>query len=191
MNRRILSLIASSTETLCALGLEADLVGRSHECDFPPSVDKLPICSEPKFDIHGSSLEIDQRVKDALRDALSVYRVYVDVLKGLQPTHIITQDQCEVCAVSLKDVEAAVCYVPHSSPKIVSLAPNSLEDIYAGILEMAASLGVEDRGQDLILDMQTRLKTLSEQFSVISAKPSIGRLRRVDRTLYGGSDLGP
>mgnify|MGYP002629922614 CR=1 FL=1 len=185
-DRRILSLIASSTETVCALGLEADLVGRSHECDFPPSVERLPICSEPKFDIHGSSLEIDQRVKDALRDALSVYRVHADVLKALQPTHIITQDQCEVCAVSLKDVEAAVCDVLDSSPKIVSLAPNSLEDIYAGILEMATSLGVADRGQNLVRDMQSRLKIIGEQYSTISQKPSVVCVEWIDPFMPAG-----
>ena len=127
MNRRILSLIASSTETVCALGLEADLVGRSHECDFPPSVEKLPICSEPKFDIHGSSLEIDQRVQDTLQNALSFSRVFIDELERLQPTHIVTQDQWEVCAVSFTDVETAVKELTGCDQKVISLAPTALK----------------------------------------------------------------
>ena len=105
--QRIISLIASSTETICELGFEEQLVGRSHECDYPPSVLDLPACSEAKFYLNGSSLEIDQRVKDTLQNAISVYKVFADELERLKPTLIVTQDHCEVCAVSFKDVEAA------------------------------------------------------------------------------------
>ena len=65
-------------------------------------------CSEPKIDVHGTSREIDERVKSLAGEAISIYRVFPDVLRRLEPTHIITQTQCEVCAVSLKDVEAAM-----------------------------------------------------------------------------------
>src|SRR5215467_12508798 len=118
---RIVSLIASSTEIVCALGFEEHLVGRSHECDFPPSVKRLPICTEPKFSTDGTSYEIDQRVKAILQEGLSVYRVKSNLLHELAPDIIITQSQCEVCAVSLKDVEQAVCEVLPSRPRIVSL----------------------------------------------------------------------
>src|SRR5215470_9081767 len=104
---RIVSLIASATEIVCALGAESEMVGRSHECDFPSSVKRLPVCTSPKFEIDGLSYEIDQRVKAILQEALSVYRVDADLLERLRPTHIVTQSQCEVCAVSLKDVEQA------------------------------------------------------------------------------------
>src|SRR5215831_9462446 len=106
---RIVSLIASATEIVCALGFEDHLVGRSHECDYPESVRRLPVCTAPKFDVHGSSADIDRRVKGILQDSLSVYRVDVDLLKRLRPDVIVTQSQCEVCAVSLRDVEQAVC----------------------------------------------------------------------------------
>src|SRR5438132_653090 len=99
---RIVSLIASSTEMVCALGLEADLVGRSHECDFPPQVTRLPVCTAPKFDVEGTSYEIDQRVKAILQEGLSVYRVDAERLAALRPDVILTQTQCEVCAVSLR-----------------------------------------------------------------------------------------
>src|SRR5262249_15125450 len=95
---RIVSLIASATEIVCALGFEDDLVGRSHECDFPPSVRRLPVCTQPKFDIHGTSREIDERVKGLVRDGLSVYRVDEALLRELEPDVIVTQSQCEVCA---------------------------------------------------------------------------------------------
>src|SRR5262245_3176639 len=106
---RIISLIASATEIICALGFEDDMVGRSHECDFPASVKRLPLCTSPKFQVEGLSYQIDQRVKAILQEALSVYRVDAQLLESLRPTHIVTQSQCEVCAVSLNDVEQAVC----------------------------------------------------------------------------------
>src|SRR6266511_5960772 len=105
---RIVSMIASATEIVCALGFESDLVGRSHECDFPPSVKRLPVCTAPRFEVHGSSLQIDQRVKSLLEQALSIYRVDAELLRLLQPDVIVTQSQCEVCAVSEKDVEEAL-----------------------------------------------------------------------------------
>src|SRR5437763_4905320 len=95
---RIISLIASATEIVCALGFEDQLVGRSHECDYPPSVTRLPVCTAPRFDIHGSSAAIDRSVKQLLQEATSVYRVDAELLKALQPEVIVTQAQCEVCA---------------------------------------------------------------------------------------------
>ena len=121
---RILSLIPSSTEIVCALGFENQLIGRSHECDFPSSVQKLSSCTAPKFKVEGTSAEIDQRVKSILKNALSVYQIDEKKLQQMQPDIIITQAQCEVCAVSLKDVENAVCEWVESHPQIVSLEPN-------------------------------------------------------------------
>src|SRR5205085_1517514 len=118
---RVVSLIASATEIVCALGFEADLVGRSHECDFPESVRRLPVCTAPKFDVSGSSAEIDRQVKSLVRDALSVYRVEEQLLSDLEPDVIVTQSQCEVCAVSERDVERAVCGWLQRCPKIVTL----------------------------------------------------------------------
>src|SRR5207253_1716535 len=83
---RIVSLIASATEIVCALGFEDELVGRSHECDYPPAVKRLPVCTSPKFEVEGLSYEIDQRVKAILQEALSVYRVDAAQLEALRPT---------------------------------------------------------------------------------------------------------
>ena len=80
---RIVSLIASATEIVCTLGCEEQLVGRSHECDFPKSVKRLPACTAPKFDVAGSSCAIDERVKALLQEGLSVYRVDAERLKEL------------------------------------------------------------------------------------------------------------
>ena len=119
-------MIASGTEIVCSLGWGDDLVGRSHECDFPPSVLDLPVCTSPKFTVEGSSADIDRRVVTTLGSEGSVYNVDAGLLAKLEPDLVITQDQCEVCAVSLEDVETA-CSAMTSSPKIVALNPSSLD----------------------------------------------------------------
>src|SRR5271168_2548551 len=126
---RIVSLIASATEIVAALGFADQLVGRSHECDFPASVRGLPVCTEPKFNTEGTSYQIDQRVKAILQEGLSVYRVDAERLRQLQPDLIVTQAHCEVCAVSLRDVEQALCYWTAAAPQVVSLQPNALADV--------------------------------------------------------------
>jgi iron complex transport system substrate-binding protein len=160
---RIVSLIASATEIVCALGFEDSLVGRSHECDFPESVKRLPACTEPKFNVHGTSAEIDERVKTLLRQALSIYRVDADKLRQLRPDVIVTQVQCEVCAVSLKDVEEAVCSWVDSRPRIVSLAPNALTDVWVDIGRVADALGAAERGQALVRRLQQRMTGIAQR----------------------------
>jgi iron complex transport system substrate-binding protein len=156
-NLRIVSLIPSATEIVAALGLTDALVGRSHECDYPATVQSLPICTEPKFNPEGSSSEIHDRVTDLLQSALSVYRVKTEVLEQLQPTHILTQAQCEVCAVSLSDVEQAVDALTHSYPQIISLQPNRLAEVWADIQRVAEALGVD--ANPSIAGLQQRVET--------------------------------
>jgi iron complex transport system substrate-binding protein len=143
---RIVSLIASASEILSTLDLTGNQVGRSHECDFPPEILTLPICTSPAFPTDGSSAEIDQRVKQRVADALSVYEVSREMLDALQPTHVITQTQCRVCAVSLEDVERALTGWVTSRPKLVALEPNALADIWSDIQRVAVSCGVPERG---------------------------------------------
>jgi len=160
---RIVSLIASSTEIVCALGLEKNLVGRSHECDFPPSVESLPACSEPKIQINASSKDIDRQVKDIVRDSLSVYSVHKDVLKELKPDLIVTQDQCDVCAVSLKDVEQAVSDWVESKPQIVSLKADDLEGIFKSIEIVGQAAGVLDKSKEVVKRLNERMRTIEQQ----------------------------
>lgn len=160
---RIVTLIASATEIVTALGFESRLVGRSHECDYPPSVDALPVCSSSKIDIAAPSRAIDDQVRTIVTDGLSVYRVDPDLLNRLAPTVIVTQTQCEVCAVSLKDVEAAVCELVTSKPAIVSLAPMSLDDVWTDIRSVAAALGAPERGEGLVESLRARLAAVRER----------------------------
>ena len=185
--RRIVSLIASSTEIVCALGLERDLVGRSHECDFPPTVKTLPVCTSPKFNVDGSSYEIDQRVKAILQESLSVYRVDAALLDKLQPSHIITQAQCEVCAVSLKDVEEAACQMVSSQPQIITLEPNCLSDIFVDIERVGAGLGERGRSEKLIATMKDRITKLNEMATDISETPSVVCIEWIDPLMTAGN----
>lgn len=184
---RIVSLISSATEIICELGLGDSLVGRSHECDFPEWVQSLPVCTEPKFDIAGSSADIDRRVKETLRDSASVYRVFVDVLNQLQPELIVTQSQCDVCAVSLRDVEAAVCELVGSHPKVVALQPNSLADIWTDIRRVAEAAGVPERGETLVARMRERLQAVGERANHWGRRPTVACIEWIEPLMAAGN----
>ena len=186
-NHRIVSLIASATEIVCALGFEDQLVARSHECDFPLSVKQLPQCTEPKFNVEGTSYEIDQRVKAIVQEALSVYRVDSNTLEALRPTHIITQSQCEVCAVSLRDVEQAVCEMVSSKPIIVSLEPNALSDVWADIRRVADALGTPDRAERLIALLQSRISEITQRAQQLSTNPTVACIEWIEPLMAAGN----
>ncbi len=184
---RIISLIASATEIVCALGFEPHMVGRSHECDFPDTVKGLPVCTSPKFEVEGLSYEIDQRVKAILQEALSVYRVDADLLERLQPTHIITQSQCEVCAVSLKDVEEAVCQFTSSRPVIVSLEPNAMADVWSDISRVATALNEPARGAELVHRLRRRIDEIAAKAREASARPTVACVEWIEPLMAAGN----
>lgn len=186
---KIVSLIASATEIVCALGFEKDLVGRSHECDFPPSVKILPVCTEPKFGVDGSSAEIDARVKKILqdKDALSVYRVDEKLLARLKPDFIVTQSQCEVCAVSFKDVEAAVSRSTGIVAKIVSLQPNALADVYDDIERVATALSATERSRALNASMKSRLAVIHKKAAERAPKPAVACIEWIEPLMAAGN----
>ena len=170
---RIVSLIASATEIVHVLGLGPEQVGRSHECDFPDEVRALPICTTPSFEIDGSSAEIDRRVKERLANALSVYEVFQDTLERLQPTHIVTQTQCRVCAVSLEDVERALTGSISSRPKLVALEPNALDDIWSDIYRVAAACGVTSRGEEVVTSLREQVRRISMRAQGSARRPRV------------------
>jgi iron complex transport system substrate-binding protein len=166
---RVISLISSATEILHALGALDFLVGRSHECDYPESVRALPVCTRPLIAVNASSAEIDRQVKQSARDSLSIYEVFDDVIAGLHPTHILTQIQCTVCAVSRRDVEQALARGIAGQPEIVSLRPDSLAGIWSDIRRVAAALGIAPRAESLIAQLQARMQlTLPEKHPTVA-----------------------
>jgi len=184
---RIVTLLPSATEIVCALGFENELVGHSHECDFPPSVKRLPALTEPKFNPEGSSAEIDARVKTIVRDALSVYRVDAAKLRELRPDVIVTQSQCEVCAVNQADVDAAVAEWTGVRPKVVSLKPYSLADIFADMQRVALALGAPERGDKLVHDLQMRCAEIREIASKLKNKATVACIEWIEPMMAAGN----
>lgn len=189
---RVLSLIASATEIVCALGYRDRLVGRSHECDFPEDVLDLPAVTAPKIRVDVSSGEIDAQVKDAVRgadplDALGVYDVRIEALEELAPTHVITQTRCEVCAVSLRDVEAALRRSVGARPEIVPLQPDSLADVFRDVRRVARAIGSEADGERLVRRLRDRMDAISSAAGRSGEPPRVAVIEWVDPLMAAGN----
>ncbi len=184
---RIVTLLPSATEIVCALGFEDRLVGRSHECDFPRSVARIAALTEPKFNPEGTSAEIDEKVKKIVGDALSVYRVDAARLRELRPDVIVTQSQCEVCAVSERDVEAAVAEWLGARPTIVSLAPYRLDDIFIDMQRVADALDAHARGTELVERLRARLSGIAERACDASRRPRVATIEWIDPLMAAGN----
>lgn len=185
--KRIISLLPAATEIVCALGLEDSLVGRSHECDYPESIKHLPVCSEANFPDNLSSSDIDLKVKGILADALSVYAVKREVIKQLSPDVVITQAQCEVCAVSLKEVEEALDNYLDKQSHIVSLQPNKLDDIFTDIATVAAALDVEAAGNELIENLQQRVDIIRHKLKYVESRPTLACIEWLEPLMVSGN----
>jgi iron complex transport system substrate-binding protein len=154
---RVVSLLPSATEIVCALGCRDRLVGRSHECDFPADVEELPVLTSAKVDPRAGTAEIDRDVRRLVEQGLSVYRIDSEALERLQPDVVVTQDQCQVCAVSLGEVESAVRRIARRDVRVVSLSPFSLSDVLRDIVRVAGALGVDARGAAVVEAISARL----------------------------------
>ncbi|WP_298920355.1 cobalamin-binding protein [uncultured Nostoc sp.] len=165
-NVRIVSLIPSGTEILATLGLVNAIVGRSHECDYPPEIQNRPICTQARLNSNASSSQIHDDVNNLLQSALSIYEIKTDVLEQLQPTHILTQDQCDVCAVSLDEVEKAVATLIHSKPQIISLQPNILQDVWADIERVGNTFKVDS--VKVLENLEARVKICQQRIQGLS-----------------------
>ncbi len=163
---RIVSLIPGGTEILAVLGLTDAIVGRSHECDYPPEIKDRPACTQARINTNASSNEIHDKVNNLLQSALSIYQIKIDLLEKLQPTHIVTQDQCDVCAVSLKDVEEAVATLTKIAPQIVSLRPNVLQDVWVDIERLGKVFGIDSR--PILENLEARVKIVEQKTQGLS-----------------------
>lgn len=187
---RIVSLISSATEIACALGQLDNLVGRSHECDYPEAVRALPACTRPRIDVAASSREIDRQVKESARTAISIYDVFDDVIERLEPTHILTQIQCEVCAPSLRDVELAMARGMKGRPEIVSLQPDSLAAIWEDIRRVAHALGIPERGERLLQSLQAEIDAISlgtPSLGTLSTRPTVACIEWMEPLMAAGN----
>jgi len=177
---RIVSLLPSSTEIVAALGRAGQLVGRSHECDFPPEVKTLPVLTEPKFATEGSSREIDQSVRNLVEQGLSVYHINADLLNELAPDVILTQSQCEVCAVNFQEVEAAVRMVVSAEPMVVDLQPIGYPDIFEDITRVGVALRGTNEAEELIKQMQNRIAAVRDKVAPQTTRPTVACIEWLD-----------
>jgi iron complex transport system substrate-binding protein len=172
---------------VCALGQEASLVGRSHECDWPPSVRRLPAVSRPAFPTAGSSRSVDLALKERLRRALSVYEVDAELLQRLRPDLIITQTQCEVCAVSPADVERAVGELTDRTARILALEPNRLDDLWSDIRRVADALGVAATGAILVARLQVRVAAIGSRAAALGDRPRVAVIEWIEPLMAAGN----
>lgn len=188
---RVISLLASGTEIVCALGVGDWLVGRSHECDNPPWVHTLPVLSQPAFDVTVSSKAIDAEVTRRIRSGEPLYRLDSERIWSLAPDLLITQAHCEVCAVTPGDVERSACASLAAAPaaQVLALTAGSLSGIFEGMIRVAQALGLEARGRDLVADQQRRLDAVSARCAPHAA-PTVVLLEWTD-PIFAMGNWGP
>ncbi len=186
---RIVSLLASATEMITALGCLDQMVGLSHECDYPPEVLQLPLVSNVQIDVNTSSAQIDAQIKqlahkqemqqDMALKALSIYAIDVEKLQELRPDVIFTQTQCEVCAVSERDVTEAVKQLTGLEPRIVSLAPYRLQDVWEDLYRVGKALGRVEQAEELINGYKNRLEHIQSSTAQLLESVGHGKKLRV------------
>jgi iron complex transport system substrate-binding protein len=184
---RLLPLISSATEIVHALGLGRYQIGRSHECDYPPSVAELPVCTRPTITVSGSSAEIDRLVKERVAAAVSVYDVDSTLVRALRPTHIITQTQCKVCAVSLEDVERALQTEISVEARVIPLEPYALADLWRDIRRVASACGCEDDGKVLVQGLKQTMQTVAERAKGTGLKSTVAAIEWLEPLMAGGN----
>jgi iron complex transport system substrate-binding protein len=184
---RIVSLLASATEIVCALEAGEMLVGRSHECDNPAWVRRLPACSEPAFDVSVSSGEIDAEVRRRLGAGEPLYVIHSDLIRELAPDLVITQSHCEVCAVTPSDVErSGTCGIAVSQ---LALSASSVEGIFASIAQVAERIGLAERGRAVVERERQRMRAVSERTGGLR-RPTVVMLEWTD-PLFAMGNWGP
>ena len=170
---KIASLLPSTTEIVCALGLEKNLVGITHECDYPTSVADKPHLTASRISHETmSSREIDHAVRSNLDGHGSIYDLHEKLLEQLKPDLILTQELCEVCAVSYKTVQkAAKIFV--ADAKVVSLEPNTIADIFENIKTIGELCRVSEAAEKVVADLQNRLDNVRSKTENLENRPKV------------------
>lgn len=181
---RIVSLLPSATEIVCALGAREALVGVSHECDFPGGVERLPHCSGVKRPLGTRAGEIDRNVKALLAETLSVYRVDTALLYALEADLIVTQAQCEVCAVSENELAQALAAWTGRKPQLLSLAPLRLADVWDDIGRVGRALEREEAASNLVHSLKTRVEAI-ERISKFTQRRRVALIDWLDPLIMG------
>lgn len=185
---RIVSLIASATEMVAALGCADQLVAVSHECDWPPeAVDGRPVVTRPKINVTKKSLDIHKDIEAIVARGLGVYEIDVAALKQAKPDVIITQDQCEICAVTREDVLRATQECLGYDVHIVTLHPDSLEDIFRDILKVGKALSLQEESQGYVEELKEKMDVVARQTVGLSHKPCVVSLEWMNPLMAAGN----
>ncbi len=162
-------------------------MGRSHECDFPASIQNLPVCTSARVDSNTSSQAIDNEVKSLLGSSLSIYDIDEGRLRELRPDIVLTQAQCEVCAVSVAEVEAALSNWTEGNPRVVSVAPRRLSEVWDSMLEIAAALDAEAEGRALVKRLKLRTVDIIEKTCMAKRRPSVACIEWIEPLMAAGN----
>lgn len=191
---RIASLLPATTEWVCAFGAAEDLVARSHECHGPPGIEEVPVVTEAAFDPSGGgSRAIDEAVRDQLEAGLSLYDVKVERLRALRPDLILTQTQCEVCAVGRAQLNEALAGwgTDGEKPRLFSLAPATLKDVFEAGLAVGRAIGRAEAAMSFLSKKEKRLRALRRRLgagedSAPEARPTVACVEWLDPLMTAG-----
>ena len=183
---RICSLLPSTTEIVCALGMETSLVGKTHECDYPPEVDHVQVVTKSLIDhTESTSYEIDRHISDAMHSGSGIYAIDDSALAEINPDLILTQELCEVCAVSYSQVEVSVRKL-EGDVDVISLEPTTLDGILETIVEIGDAAGAPLEAGKLSDSLRKRIDRVSEMTSSSSYNPKVLSLEWLDPPFCGG-----
>ena len=170
---KICSLLPSATEVIALLGLHDELVGISHECDYPPSIRNVPIMVEPMIPPHGlASADIDKQVRQLVASGQPLYRLNDHLLRQAQPDLILSQDLCHVCAVTPDQLHDALCSMPRQ-PTVLTLNPSTVLDVIDDVVRIGDAAGRSAEGHRLAAHLRDRLETVHTRIQTISHRPRV------------------
>lgn len=184
---RIASLLPSATEIVALVTDAADLVGISHECDFPAAVEGLPVLTRTRMALPDSSAGIDRVVRRILEDALTVYEVRIDELRAARPDVVVTQDLCDVCAVSIDDVRAALRELAADDVELVSLSPTRLGEVWDDVRRVGSAIGRAAEGEARAAELERRVDALEARTAALGTRPSVLTVEWIDPVMIGGT----
>jgi iron complex transport system substrate-binding protein len=182
---RIVSLLPSATEIICQLELGDRLVGVTHECDWPPSVRRLPKVTRSRIPARAASRDIDELVRDHLKTEQALYSLNIPKLAELQPDLIVTQGLCDVCAVSEAEVQAAACALP-GEPRVVNLGPTCLTDVFDCLRLVGEAAECEERAEREVAALEARVAVVAERSARVAKRPRVVLLEWIDPPFSSG-----